>query len=58
MAEITVSAQIGLFCEGCGGELDATYNERLEELTAAPCRDCLKEEREEGYDEGFAEAKE
>lgn len=55
MAEITIDMTVD--CEKCGSRLKATggnYSNGTAYVDAEPCKTCLEEAREEGYQDGYS----
>lgn len=64
MAEkIKATTEVTFICADCGDELDTAdrggrYDETTTSVEVTPCRKCLKEASEEGYENGVKSAEE
>lgn len=57
MPEVKVDVEIELYCNRCGdgicGNGVVTYTRHRPSFRIDPCRQCLKAERQDGYEEGY-----
>jgi hypothetical protein len=49
----TVDFSLDVVCDSCGSSLDVSQTDR--ELRVYPCGKCLKSERDDGREEGYAD---
>lgn len=55
MAQTDVNFEFAVYCTECGAELKADFN-YSKDLEVEPCTKCIDNAKDEGYEEGRADA--